>query len=56
MLRWSIILLVVAEVVGLVGFGGLMNDFLASIAKILFWFFFALFVFTLAFDRKRTIL
>ncbi len=55
MLKWSVILLVIAELVGVIGFGGLTVQAVADVAKFLFWLFFAMFVFTLAFPRKRTI-
>ncbi len=54
MLKLSIILLILAELVGVVGFGGLTAEAFAGIAKLLFWLLFALFAFTLAFPRKRT--
>jgi uncharacterized membrane protein YtjA (UPF0391 family) len=54
MIKWSIILLVMAELVGLIGFGGLTVETYAEIAKLMFWVLFALFAFTLAVGRKRT--
>jgi uncharacterized membrane protein YtjA (UPF0391 family) len=54
MLKLSIFLLVLAELIGLIGFGGLTVEFYAELAKLMFWVLFALFAFTLAIDRKRT--
>jgi uncharacterized membrane protein YtjA (UPF0391 family) len=54
MFKWSILLLILAEFVGLIGFGGLAIDVYAEIAKLMFWVLFALFAFTLASGRKRT--
>jgi uncharacterized membrane protein YtjA (UPF0391 family) len=54
LLRLAIILLVFAELVGFIGFGGLMSARYAEIAKMMFWVLFTLFAFTLAVDRKRT--
>ncbi len=53
MLKWSVILLLIAELVGLIGFGGLTAQAVADVAKLLFWLFFAMFVLTLAIPRKR---
>jgi uncharacterized membrane protein YtjA (UPF0391 family) len=50
----SILLLILAEMVGLIGFGGLTIEVYAEIAKLMFWVLFALFAFTLATDRRRT--
>ncbi len=55
MLKWSVFLLVIAELVGVIGFGGLTAEAGADTAKLLFWVLFAMFVFTLAFPRKRTV-
>lgn len=54
MLKWPVALLVIAELLGLIGFGGLTAGAGAEIARLLFWVFFVLFVFTLAFPRKRS--
>ncbi len=55
MLRWAIIFLVVALVAALFGFGGIAAG-AASIAKILFFIFIALFVIALVMNlfRKAT--
>lgn len=52
MLKWSIILLVVAIIAGVLGFGGVAAG-AAGIAKILFFVFIVLFVVSLIFGKSR---
>ncbi len=51
MLKWSIILFVIAIILAILGFGGLAEGF-ADIAIILFWIFIVLFVISLIFGRR----
>lgn len=51
MLKWSIILFVIALILAILGFGGLAEG-LADIAIILFWVFVVLFVLSLIFGRR----
>jgi len=50
MLRWALLLLVIALIAAVLGFGGLASAF-AEIAQILFWVFVILFVLALIFGR-----
>lgn len=52
MLRWAAILLVLAVIFAILGFGGLIVGALAQIAEILFWVFVVLFVASLLFGRR----
>jgi len=51
MLRWALILLVLALIAGVMGFGGIAAT-AVGIAKILFWIFIALFLLALVFGRS----
>lgn len=51
MLRWSVILLVIALVAAVLGFGGI-ADAAAGFARILFFIFLILFVLSLVFGKK----
>ncbi len=51
MLKWSIILFIVAIIFAIFGFGGIAEGF-ADIAIILFWIFVVLFVISLIFGRR----
>ena len=51
MLRWSVTFLIVAIVAAIFGFGGIAAG-AASVAKILFFIFVALFVMSLIFGRS----
>jgi len=51
MLRWALILLVLALIAGIMGFGGIAAT-AVGIAKILFWIFIALFLLALVFGRN----
>ncbi len=51
MLKWSIILFIIAIVFAILGFGGLAEG-IADIAIILFWVFVVLFVISLIFGRR----
>ncbi|WP_172196997.1 DUF1328 domain-containing protein [Saccharibacillus qingshengii] len=53
MMKWSLILLVVAVVLGIFGFVGIIEA-TAAIFKVLFWVFLALFVISLFFGRGRS--
>jgi uncharacterized membrane protein YtjA (UPF0391 family) len=50
MLRWALILLVIALIAAALGFGGIAGA-AANIAQILFWVFIVLFVLALIFGR-----
>lgn len=52
MLRWIVILTVLALVPGILGFGGIAGA-ATDIARILFWVFIILFVLGLIFGRRR---
>ncbi len=52
MFKWSLILLVIAVVLGIFGFVGIIEA-AAAIFKVLFWVFLALFVISLFFGRGR---
>ncbi len=51
MLRWALILLVLALIAGVMGFGGIAAT-AVGIARILFWIFIALFLLALVFGRR----
>ncbi len=51
MLRWSIIFFIIAIVAAIFGFGGIAEG-AASIAKILFFIFLALFIITILFGAS----
>lgn len=52
MFKWSLILLVIAVVLGIFGFVGIIKA-AAAIFQVLFWVFLALFVISLFFGRGR---
>jgi uncharacterized membrane protein YtjA (UPF0391 family) len=52
MLKWTIILLVVAIIAAILGFAGLAGA-AANLARILFWVFLVLFILSLLFGRRR---
>ena len=54
MTRWAIALLVIAFLAAIIGFGGLVVDLAASIARIMFFFFLILFLVALFFGRRLT--
>lgn len=51
MLRWAIILFVLAVIFAVLGFGGLAGT-LSTVAEVLFWVFIGLFVLSLIFGRR----
>ncbi len=53
MLKWSLLLLVIAVVLGIFGFVGIIEA-AAAVFKLLFWVFLALFVISLFLGRKRS--
>jgi len=53
MFKWSLVLLVVAVVLGIFGFAGIIQA-AAAVFKLLFWVFLALFVISLFFGRNRS--
>lgn len=53
MLKWSLLLLVVAVVLGIFGFAGIIQA-AAAIFKLLFWVFLALFVISLFLGRRSS--
>ena len=52
MLKWAIVLLVVAIILAILGFGGFLVGALVDIAQVLFWVFIVLFVLALVFGRR----
>jgi len=52
MLKWAVVLLVVAIILAILGFGGVLVGAIVDIAQVLFWVFIVLFVLALIFGRR----
>jgi uncharacterized membrane protein YtjA (UPF0391 family) len=54
MLRWTIVLLIIALIAAVLGFGGLVGA-AVGLAKIIFWVFLTLFAISLIIGRRRVL-